>query len=296
MLAALRAICSAWEVPQNEAITTWIHEAIAMRRGELSGPALPFELSLKREGERLSPLVRVVDMQPPTPRGWPTHDSSCARRRQRVRELARGLNEGSTARALDEFVDMVDAHQEIPSGLSYGIEVPLRNGPPRTQLYLHVPNNVDASRALVRDALRWSGADESAVARFTAFSDPRIIALITHAPTPEDPRRIKIYVSAPLDTRDLATGLQPPSAPAYAPSKGLAVLRCGVGGPIWEKWDFRCTAHFQHADVVFDDFVRGMRAEDAARVRKIVDGRHFAPWPTWVSMRPKAQTIYFVPR
>ncbi|MEM9459447.1 MAG: hypothetical protein AAGF11_35035 [Myxococcota bacterium] len=296
VLAALRSIYEAWGVAPSEAVTTWVHEAVAVRRGELSGPVFPFELSLKREHDRLAPLVRVVDMHPPMPPSWSTQEARCARRRRWLRESARALNDGPTARAVDDFMDWVEGHQEPTSWISYGIEGSVHGGRPRTQIYAHAPHDADASLAFVRAALDWAGAPRAFIARLLAFCESRVIALVAHAPVAEDPRRIKLYVGASLSTREPDIGLEPVAPPVYAPSHGLAVLRCGVDGPRWEKWDFRCMAHFQRFGPVLEDFVAGVRAQDVTRIRRILDGQDFAPWPTWVSMRPSARTIYFNPR
>jgi hypothetical protein len=305
VLAAVRAICAVWGAPENPAIAAWVHEMVALRRGDLSGPAPSFELSLKREGKRLAPLLRVVDLHPPMSPTWPAQ-AAATRRRGLLRASARGLDqrqggEGRVARAIDDFMDLIEAHQpELvgePTGVSYGVETPVHGGPLRTQIYAHVqPGNDATAHALVRAALGWVGVTPAAIARFTGFSDARTVALITHAPLPDDPRRIKIYVRAPLDTRDAASGLEPLARPAWAPSFGLAVLCCDAGDTGWEKWDFPCAAHFQAAAPVFESFCDGMADEDAQRARRIVDGRQFAPWPTWLSVRPNARTIYLNPR
>lgn len=297
VLAALRSIYAAWGQPDDATVVGWIHDQLALRRGMLGVSASPLELSLKREGDRLAPLLRVVDLHPPLPPS-PAMLAASAHRRSRVCEHASGLGSSAAAAAIHELVALVDAHQPDPGwGLSYGIEAPIHGGPLRTQLYAHVSTDDTAAvRALVRAALRWAGAAEPEVARFTAFTDPRPVALVTHAPQPDDPRSIKIYVVASLDDSDPASGLRPLARPAHAPRQGLAVLRCDARGVGWEKWDFRCAPQFQATGPVFDDFVAGLRDGDAERARRIVDGTSFVPWPTWVSVRPDARTIYFHPR
>jgi hypothetical protein len=292
--AGLRAISSAWDAPESATITAWVSRAIAMRRGELSGPVPPFELSLKREGDRLAPLVRVVDLQVLPTTSPP--DAFFTRRRELLRESARGLNTGEAADAIDEFIALIAAHQSRAL-VSYGVEAPVQGGLLRTQLYAHMESGGQrAIHALVRAALSWAGASDADVARITTFSEPRSVALIVHAPQPDDPRRTKIYIRAPLGCHDPGTGLEPLARPPHAPSWGLAVLCAGSGGVHWEKRDFPCAVQFQSAGSVFEDFVAGMVAEDAQRVHRIVDGRDFAAWPTWLSMRPKARTVYFNPR
>jgi len=297
VLAALRSIYEAWEVPDDPVVIAWVHELLALRRGGLGGPPPPFELSLKRQGDRLAPLVRVVDLHPQIPPAWPAREAH-VRRRDRLREHACGLDPGPSAAAIDEFLELVAAHQpDRDWWLSYGIEAPVQGGPLRVQLYAHVQHDDAAAvRTLVRAVLRWAGATASDIERFTAFSDPRPIVLIAHAPLPRDPRHVKIYVTAPLDSRDPGSGLEPLARPRHAPSSGLAVLRCDASGPAWEKWDHRCAAQFQSSGPVFEDFVAGMLERDARRARAITSGTHFVAWPTWLSVRPDARTIYFNPR
>jgi hypothetical protein len=297
VMAAIRALSLAWNVPENEGVASWIRQLVAMRRGSLSVPAPPFELSLKREYNRLAPVVRVVDIHPQALQPSPSHEASCIRRREGIRDSAISLNEGLVARTVDDFLQFAQTHQSSALRLSYGIETPIQGGALRTQLYVHVQaDNDDTGPVLVRAALAWAGAKKADIDRFAAFSDNRPIALLAHAPTPEDPRRIKIYIPAPLDTRHPDSGLEPLDAPAYAPSRGLAVLRCGAGRIDWEKWDFPCAAHFQRSEPVFEDFMAGMDPEDLQRVRRIIDGREFVAWPTWLSVRRNARTIYFNPR
>lgn len=295
-LAALRAICSAWNVPTKSDVANWIDEMVAMRRGVSSGPRPPFELSLKREDNRLAPLLRIVDIAP-----WelqsPSYQPACIHRRNFVRSSACARNDSPSARAVDEFIELVEAEERAPACLSYGIETPVYGGPLRTQLYAHLRAGAEqGTRRLARAAFLWSGASESDISKFSEFCEKHSAALFVHSPAPDDPRRCKIYFPTLLDHRDEKSGLESLKWPSYAPNRGMAVLQCGARGIQWEKWDFPCAVQFQSAGVIFEDFISGMPEEEAHRVKRITDGRDFVLWPTWMSIRPAARTIYFSPR
>src|SRR5262249_39608450 len=119
------------------------------------------------------------------------------------------------------------------------------------------------------------------------------------APRPNDLRRIKLYVSAPLALADAQLGLAPAELGAlkdYAPEWGLAVLECGVNGVIWRKRDFPSTVHFQKAIGLPDVLGRDLNELDRRRLQGILAGAAFAPWPTWLSVSPSARSFYFTPR
>ena len=74
------------------------------------------------------------------------------------------------------------------------------------------------------------------------------------------------------------------------------MLACESQTPSWEKWDFPCAVHFQLAAGLSSAFAEGLGEEDRARTAALLDGRRFAPWPTWLSVGKGVSTLYFVPR
>jgi len=296
LLTALRTMSEAWRLQLNPATSRWVDDARTRRRGVLSAPILPFELSLKRTGSRLAPLVRIVDIFPPTPTAWPTAAQRSASYLEALRASVPAFNTELEIKNIETFLDLVCAERGAGASVSYGIEAPLGEGSVRTQLYAHLPRGQEG-QALVRKVLSWAGAEAKALELAMTFCAAHQLALVTLAPLPDEPRRVKIYVSAPLSTCDPSTGLEPlDPVPSYAPTHGLAVLACGAQGLAWEKWDFRCMAHFQTFAPVLEDFVAGLDPVDEARARRILNGLDFAPWPTWISVRPHARTLYFSPR
>ena len=129
----------------------------------------------------------------------------------------------------------------------------------------------------------------------TSRSDVVLIAL---SPSRGAPRRTKVYFERRLADGH-ASGLLPaePGALApFAPDRGLAVLACESGRLRWEKWDFPCATHYQRSGGLAAAFATGLDPLERARVEQLLDGRRFAPWPTWLSVNPVGSTLYFVPR
>jgi hypothetical protein len=123
--------------------------------------------------------------------------------------------------------------------------------------------------------------------------------LVALAPGDGKPRRTKVYLERPLDQGHEASGLKPADTGtlrSFAANRGLAVLACDSETPLWEKWDFPCAVHYQLAAGLASAFAEGLGDEDRARIAGLLDGRRFAPWPTWLSVGRDASTLYFVPR
>ena len=147
--------------------------------------------------------------------------------------------------------------------------------------------------------LAWSAVD--AAARVSAMNVARTsdVVLVAHAPTPSSPRRTKVYFSRRLDDEHPSSGLRRAELGAlapFAPSRGLAVLSCEASGVRWEKWDFQCAAHYQVAEGLASAFAEGLASGERSRVLRLLDGKSFAPWPTWLSVGRSAKTLYLVPR
>jgi hypothetical protein len=149
--------------------------------------------------------------------------------------------------------------------------------------------------------LAWSGAGETHAAGLVALLDrPDVeLTLVACAPRAGDPRRTKAYFSVPSDLEDVASGLARVDLGALAPLAppwGLAVLECGSAGARFRKRDFPCLAHFQRLPSIVAAFAHGLDGDERARVEALLDGRAFAPWPTWLSVSPDGRAFYFVPR
>jgi hypothetical protein len=153
--------------------------------------------------------------------------------------------------------------------------------------------------------LAWSGADGPMVPAVVALAGEADeaarsdVVLVALSPAPGAPRRAKIYFSRRLDQGHAPSGLSPAEPGplhAFAPSRGLAVLACDPGGVRWEKWDFPCAAHYQRAEGLAAAFAAGLPGEESERVERLLDGRVFAPWPTWLSVGAASRTLYFVAR
>lgn len=265
------------------------------------GVATPFELSLKVRDGRLEPAIRIVEY---APRSLPGADLAGLRvaRVAAVRGAASAALPTPLAPSFEAFTALLGAH--APSGveLSLGLDVALADGDVAVQVYVHLDSVPDGARVpLVRDALRSSGVAESSIA---ALEDllrtlDASATLLAFAPTLREPRRLKVYVAAPLASAHAPSGLVPcDPAPfgAFAPSRGLAVFETRSDRLAPRKWDFPNSAHFQVARPSVRAFAAGLSETDERRVLSVLSGDELAAWPTWLSVGPDMRTYYFVPR
>jgi len=294
-LAATRAIAAAWDRSPPAAIDELLLELVCDRVGARSVPAPPFELSLKIEQGRLLPAIRVVEYSATGP-------LRAERGRQRRRALAELATRLAPGVPYGEWLDLVEAHQPAGLEVSIGIEARLDGGGVSAQLYTHIdPTDRAAMLRLAEGVVHEATNGSWSIASLLGLELERPLALVLLAfsPGPDDVRRTKLYISAPLALSHPPSGLGPAAladVSAYAPAWGLAVLECGATGARWRKHDFPCTAHFQKATGLARDFGRGLDEADARRLDRILCGDAFAPWPTWVSVSPTERTLYFIPR
>jgi hypothetical protein len=296
-LAATRAIAAAWDCPAPAALEELLLGLERERLGARSLTPPPFELSLKIDGGRLVPALRVVEYS--ATGSWRAERGSA--RRRALSQLASRL---APAAPCEEWLRLVEAGQ--PGGLevSIGFEAPLDPAPGdriAPQLYAHIdPADRAKMIALAERVTRWSANLPSPAVLFErALDRPVELVLIAFSPRRHDPRQVKLYFSVPLALADPASALAPadPGPLArFAPSWGLAVLECGAAGLRWRKHDFPCAVHFQQAAALPDAFGAGLDDADLARVRRILAGDAFAPWPTWLSTSATGRVLYFIPR
>lgn len=297
---ALQTVASAWDRPVPRAIDAAVNALLAARTGPLDVPYPPFELSLKREGDALAPLLRIVEYGPRQETG---SDERAPLRREVVRRVARQHLSAPEEQALSEWASLLDASLERAYELTIGFEHHLLTGSHRVQLYAHPdPSRTAAlSRAIV-ETLAWAGASPAAIdgVRDLLASPLRPqLALSTLSPAPEAPRRLKLYFVLPMQAAHEPTGLGPAPIGAFAEVATpwrLGVLEVVAGGVRWAKHDFPCAAHFQRAGAAFVAFTEGVRAEDRARAGAVLQGSAFAAWPTWLSVSAEGSAFYFVAR
>jgi FAD/FMN-containing dehydrogenase len=272
-LAATRAIAAAWDQRPPVVVEELLLKLVRERLGSRSLPAPPFEFSLKIADGQLTPRLRVVE-----------YSSTGSWRSARSRERARSLLHYG-----EEWLHFVEARQPEGLEISVGFDAELDGSRLSTQLYAHVDPGSDRER-LVRETIAWSaGVDQT-----LSFGE---LVLVAFCPRPDDPRRTKLYLSMPLSqTHEGLPAAELGELARYAPERGLAVLECGASGLRWRKRDFPCTVHFQRATSLPADFGRGLDERDSLRLQQILDGRAFAPWPTWLSVSPSERSLYFVPR
>jgi FAD/FMN-containing dehydrogenase len=293
-LAATRAIAAAWERQPPEAVDDLLSELVNGRVGARSVPPPPFELSLKIDGGRLVPAIRIVEYS--ATGAW--RDARGRERRRALGVLAARLDPG---RPWDEWLALVEARQGPGVEISIGVEAPLDGGAPSVQLYAHLdPGDRAAMRRLAADAASWAGASAPLDALFDlALDRPVGLVLLALSPEGTDTRRSKLYLSAPLGLSHAESGLRPAdlgALSAHAPAWGLAVLECGAAGAAWRKHDFPCLTHFQRAGGLAGDFGAGLDGAERRRLERILDGGAFAAWPTWLSVSPSGRALYFIPR
>jgi hypothetical protein len=300
-LAAIHAVAAAWKRPVPSGSLEVLTSLLSLREGALGVPQVPLELSLKRSRTALLPRLRFVEYSPRSRPGLPSREERSPLRRRHLIELAEGLG-ASEARA---WVDALAPGQPEGMELSFGVDADLDGGPVLAQLYAHVePSDRAAMVAALRSILAWCGAQGSQAARAIDLASGANgatrsdVVLVSLSPGPRDPRRTKIYFARRLADGD-ASGLHPADPGplrAFAHERGLAVLACDSGALRWEKWDFPCAPHYQLCGGLAEAFASGLPAEERSRVVGLLDGRRFAPWPTWLSVGPDASTLYFVPR
>jgi FAD/FMN-containing dehydrogenase len=300
-LAAVHAVAAEWKKPVPAAALEAVLALLTDRVGVLGVPPVPFELSLKRSAAALLPRLRLVEYSPRSRAGLPTREERASPRAARLVALAEVLG-ASDARG---WIDAVVSAQPPGLELSFGVDADLEGGPVLPQIYAHVePRDRVRMVDTLRAVLAWGGAASSEVERYVPlveWPDEAVrsdVTLVSLSPADGAPRRVKVYFGRAL-SEGHATGLRPadpgPLRP-YAPARGLAVLACEEGAICWEKWDFPCAAHYQRASGLAAAFARGLPSEEGARVERLLDGRRFAAWPTWLSVRPGEATLYFVPR
>jgi hypothetical protein len=301
-LAAAHAVAGAWSRPIPAAAMDALLALLGGRAGALGVPPIPLELSLKRSAGALLPRLRVVEYSPRSRPGLPAREDRAPLRRDRLIEIAEALG-AAEARA---WVAMLEAEQPPGMELSFGLDADLHTGRVLPQLYAHIEPR-DHARILgaLRGALAWSGAGDAAVPPLLALATDggeaarSDVVLIALSPAAGAPRRTKAYFSRPLAAPHAPSGLlpaRPGALGAFAPARGLAVLSCEPGALRWEKWDFPCSAHYQRAEGLAAAFAGGLPGEDQERVTRLLDGRTFAAWPTWLSAGTSTATLYFVPR
>jgi hypothetical protein len=294
-LAALRAVAAAWDRPPHAALEAELVSLVAERSGARAVPPPPFELSLKVVQGRLEPALRVVEYSATGP--W-----RLERARLRLPALVARATRLMPDAPFADWLALVAAAQPPGLEVSLGLEARLDGAALRPQLYAHIdPCDRAAQLRLAEALVRWSsGASAPLAALFAApFDRPVALVLVAHAPASGDPRRLKLYLSAPLAAAHASSGLTPAplgALAAHAPPFGLAVLECGVAGVRWRKHDFPSATHFQRAAGLAADFARGLDAADGARLRRLLDGGAFAAWPTWLSVSDDARSLYFIPR
>jgi hypothetical protein len=300
-LAGIHAVAAAWQRPVPSRALEVLTSLLAVREGVLGVPQAPLELSLKRSRTALLPRLRFVEYSPRSRRGLPPREERSPLRRRHLIELAEGLG-APEARG---WIDALAPGQPEGMELSFGVDADLEGGPVLAQLYAHVePSDRSAMVATLQNVLAWCGAQGSLAARAIALASGSEgatrsdVVLVSLSPGPRDPRRTKIYFARRLAEGD-GSGLAPADPGplrAFAHERGLAVLACDSGVLRWEKWDFPCGPHYQLCGGLAEAFASGLPEQERSRIVSLLDGRRFAPWPTWLSVGPDASTLYFVPR
>jgi hypothetical protein len=302
-VVALHAIAAAFGKPIPALALDTLVGILGARVGLLSVPAAPLEFSLKRGVDALLPHLRVVEYSPRSRPGLPTREERGPLRRARLSQLARALG----AAEVDAWIDLVEQAQPAGLELTFGLDADLESGRVLPQLYAHIePRDRPRMLDVLGRILAWSCPDTAGLAAVTELAEGGAstpersdIVLVAHAPGPGAPRRTKVYFARTLAAGHPASGLYPARLDAlsgYAPEHGLCVLSCGPGGARWEKWDFPCASHHQRASGLAAAFAEGLPPAERRRVEELLDGRAFAPWPTWLSVGRDARTLYFVAR
>jgi hypothetical protein len=294
-LAGVRAIADAWQAPPPRAVEDLLLELTQARVGAASLPAPPFELSLKLEGQRVLPRLRIVEYS--ATGAWRE-----GRGRARGEMLASLAARFAPREAVREWLALIEARQPPGVELSFGLDAALDGSDARPQLYAHVdPRDREAMTSLGRAVIEWSGASVPGLESLLALKESRPVELVlaAHAPMPREPRRTKLYFAVPLALAHDASGLAPAalgSLAPLAPAWGLAVLECASDGARWRKHDFPQAIHFQRLDALLDPLLAPLDAAERERARGILSSRRFAAWPTWLSVAPDSFAIYFVAR
>lgn len=275
--------------------------ACTARRRQLGDAGFPpFELSLKRRGRQLLPVVRFVDYGPEGGVA-PAGPRQLRERGEQIEaEVERWLG-ATAARDLRAFCGALERAQRAFVPLSLGFEVCATTGATRLQVYAHLPGQAPARQRGAAAACLEACVGPSASVPEVIGASGAPLELVAWSAGPAEPPALKLYVRLPANHVDRALPATELGALGlFAASHGLCVFECGPKGVGFVKRDFPIVTHFQRAAPLAEAFADGLTARDRAVALKVLSGEAFAAWPTWMSAglneRVAEQTLYFVPR
>ena len=263
-------------------------------RADTPGPYFPLECSLKFADGQLRPRIRLVDYGQDFPRASPHRALHLGRRRRRLL----GTLDARQAGAWHPWLEQMEAHLRGPAELARGVDMDLRTGERRDQLYLFCEGG-DAQRAMLQSSLEYFSSDAARGRELLAWLEGAAgfvrLALMAFAVDARGQPSAKLYFDCPREHAAQALGLVEAGQRLDfgLPERGLAVLELNGTGASWAKWDFRCPRHARGAAEIYRSLASVVGASSA--VAPLLDPRMVA-WPTWLSRGRGEATVYFVPR